>query len=125
MRCRPGASQAQSLGVAHFHCWRQSHYCGFRGNASEGIQATVIFNPQKASRHPRAQLADANAKLSTNNCLMRRVRLAPRADRMPNSFSRVVARARSPDAHFTYEEEFSRLWNDERLAQLVPPPRPK
>ena len=125
MRCRPGASQAQSLGVAIFTAGDSRIIAASGGNASEGIQATVIFNPQKASRHPRAQLADANAKLSTNNRLMRRVRLAPRADRTPNSFSRVVARARSPDAHFTYEEEFSRLWNDERLAQLVPPPRLK
>src|SRR6266566_6038490 len=65
------------------------------GRVPEGIMATITFNPQTAKRQPRAQLRDASAKLSTNNCLMICVRLAPRADRTPNSFSRVVARARS------------------------------
>ena len=64
------------------------------GMVPEGIRATITCNPKMAKMQPRAQLTAANAKLSTNNCLMICVRLAPTADRMPNSLSRVVARAR-------------------------------
>src|SRR5438874_2346361 len=73
------------------------------GMVPEGIRATITCNPKMAKMQPRAQLTAANAKLSTNNCLMICVRLAPTADRMPTSLSRVVAPAelktRWHDAH--------------------------
>src|SRR5437016_14631745 len=82
------------------------------GMVPEGIRATITCNPKMAKMQPRAQLTAANAKLSTNNCLMICVRLAPTADRMQNSLSRVVARAR---------REFAKLLQA-MSSKIVPPP---
>ena len=47
------------------------------GIMSGGIAAAIPFNPIYANRHPAIQLVAANRPLSTNNCLIRRLRVAP------------------------------------------------
>jgi hypothetical protein len=63
------------------------------GIVSGGIAAIIPFNPRNANKHPPIQLAAAKMQLSTNNCLIKRERVASIEARIAISFSRTGARA--------------------------------
>ena len=70
------------------------------GIISCGISATRNLSPPHASSVPTAAPPVASIRLSTRSCRTNLLRLPPSAERMANSFSRVVARASSKFATF-------------------------
>ena len=67
-----------------------------------GISATRDFNPPHARRVPTAAPPVARIRLSTRSCRISLQRFAPSADRIANSFSRVVALASRRFATFPH-----------------------